>query len=152
MVCIVLICSCTEDQIDPTAQLDFNLERAISTYSPTNSSDFYIFPESTELNKIPQDSKNTLTPQKVELGKFLFFETGLATDAKLPEGMGTYSCATCHVPEAGFRPGFLQGIADGGMGFGYHGDGRNMNSKYNEEDLDVPVSYTHLTLPTICSV
>ncbi|MDA8692699.1 hypothetical protein N9L92_01465 [Saprospiraceae bacterium] len=137
LLCMVVFCACTEDQIDPNDELDFNLERAISTYSPTNSSDFYILPERTDLKQIPQDSKNKLTPQKVKLGNFLFFETGLATDAKLPEGMGTYSCATCHVPEAGFRPGFLQGIADGGMGFGYHGDGRIKNNEYNEEDLDV---------------
>ncbi len=137
LLCVLVFCSCAEDQINPNDQLDFNLERAISTYSPTNSSDFYILPDNSDLSKIPQDSRNQLSADKVKLGKFLFYETGIALDAKSSEGMGTYSCATCHIPEAGFRPGFLQGIADGGMGFGYSGEGRVMNDHYNEEDLDV---------------
>ena len=137
LAAVLLFCACTDDQIDPTAELDYNLERAMSTYSPTHSKDFYILPQNDNLSEIPQDPKNPLNVSKVKLGQFLFFETGIALDAKNPEGMGTYSCATCHIPDAGFRPGFLQGIADGGMGFGYNGDGRIMNDNYNEEDLDV---------------
>ncbi len=134
---IVVFSGCTEDQIDPADELEFRLERAMKTYSPTNSADYYILPESDQLASIPHDKKNPLNPAKVALGQFLFFETGIATDAVSNEGMGTYSCATCHIPEAGFRPGFLQGIADGGMGFGYNGSGRIMNSSYEESDLDV---------------
>ena len=51
--------------------------------------------------------------------------------------MGTYSCASCHIPEAGFRPGRMQGIADGGMGYGYNGDYRIMNQDYSEDELDI---------------
>src|SRR5687768_7886606 len=42
---------------------------------------------------IPKDSP--LTPQKVELGRKLFFDTRLSAD-------GQVSCATCHDPKLGF--------------------------------------------------
>ncbi len=125
---------CTEDQVDISADLDFELDRAISRYSPTGDTDFYILPNETDLAQIPQDSKNPLTPEKVELGQFLFFETGLAMDSKHSSSQGTYSCASCHIPEKGFRPDNVQGIADGGMGYAEH---RGMNPDYTETDLDV---------------
>jgi cytochrome c peroxidase len=52
-------------------------------------------------------------------------------------GMATYSCSSCHIPEVGFRPGSVQGIADGGMGFGNNGDSRTMNPDYSETELDI---------------
>ncbi len=125
---------CTEDTIDQSAALDFELEKQIARYSPSGSSDFYILPRETELDKIPQDPKNPLTPDKVQLGKFLFFETGFGLDSKHNSGLGTYSCASCHIPEKGFRPDAVQGIADGGMGYA---DFREMNPDYTEADLDV---------------
>jgi len=132
--CFLIINGCTEDRVDFSANLDFELDKAISRYSPTGNTDFYILPDETDLARIPQDSKNPLTPEKVQLGKFLFFETGLAMDAKYGSAMGTYSCASCHIPEKGFRPDNVQGIADGGMGYAEH---RHMNPEYMEFDLDV---------------
>ena len=89
--------------------------------------------------EIPQDEeRNPLTPEKVALGNMLYFETGLATKAKKESGMGTYSCSTCHVAEAGFKSGLYQGIADGGIGYGVFGENRIRNSAdYTERDLDV---------------
>lgn len=133
-VIFILIQGCTEDSIDQAAALDYDLKRQIERYSPNGSSDFYILPRETELSKIPQDPKNPLTPEKVKLGQFLFFETGLALDSKHASGLSTYSCATCHIPEKGFRPDAVQGIADGGMGYA---DYREMNPEYTELDLDV---------------
>lgn len=43
--------------------------------------------------QIPQD--NPITPEKVELGKLLFFDKRLSKD-------NTVSCATCHDPQKGF--------------------------------------------------
>ena len=43
----------------------------------------------------PSPSENPTTPEKVELGKKLFFDRRLSGD-------GTMSCATCHDPETGF--------------------------------------------------
>ena len=131
---IIITSSCTEDRIDLVAELDYNLDKAIAQYSPSGDSDFYILPDEYDLESIPQDLKNPLTEDKVRLGKFLFFETGLAIDANHDSGMSTYSCATCHIPEKGFRPDNVQGIADGGLGFG---DDRMMNPEYDEEELDV---------------
>jgi cytochrome c peroxidase len=46
----------------------------------------------------PVPKNNPQTPQKVELGKMLFFDRRLSGD-------GTMSCATCHIPELGFSDG-----------------------------------------------
>ena len=51
--------------------------------------------------------------------------------------MGTYSCSSCHIPEAGFRSGSFQGIADGGEDFGIIGEDRRRNTSYSESELDV---------------
>lgn len=82
-------------------------------------------PESTDFADIPnQDPTNKVTAAKVELGKMLFFETGIGINSLNPDLRETYSCSTCHIPEKSFTPGRFQGIADGGMGFGHLGEGR----------------------------
>lgn len=131
--------ACTQDRMPELISLDLDLEELIEKAAPNNAGmDFYILPDETDLLSIPQDSlKNPLTPSKVELGKFLFYETGFATKAKNESGMGTFSCATCHIPEAGFKPGSFQGVADGGEGFGINGEDRRRKTDYLEEDLDV---------------
>jgi len=134
---VLCMMSCTQDHINVDSELDLKLDKAIASYAPTHEKEFYILPEHDKLGQIPQDRKNTLTAAKVELGKFLFFETGLAMDPAKDISMGTYSCASCHIPEAGFRPGNIQGIGDGGMGFGINGEGRFMNGEYEESELDV---------------
>jgi len=45
--------------------------------------------------EVPVPKANLQTPEKVELGKQLFFDRRLSGD-------GTMSCATCHMPEQGF--------------------------------------------------
>lgn len=44
---------------------------------------------------VPVPKKNPQTPEKIELGKKLFFDRRLSGD-------GTMSCATCHMPELAF--------------------------------------------------
>ena len=105
--------------------------------SETGNTNYYILPSSNDLDAIPQDPKNPLTQAKVDLGKQIFFDTGLAQGALKESGMGTYSCSSCHLPSAGFRPGTAQGIADGGVGFGFNGDGRVRNTEYQEDEIDV---------------
>ena len=63
----------------------------------------FLLPAETGFDAIPQDPRNPLTVEKVHLGKLLFHETALATDAVRPDGAGTYSCATCHAAGAGFE-------------------------------------------------
>lgn len=47
---------------------------------------------------VPVQKQNPQTPEKVELGKKLFFDRRLSGD-------GTMSCATCHDPEQGYSDG-----------------------------------------------
>lgn len=126
---------CSEDSIDYDQKLDDTLKEAISAHSPDASIDFYILPS--QLSNIPQDNKNPLTRDKVNLGKHLFFETAFATESMKASSLQSYSCSTCHIPEAGFRPNRIQGIADGGLGFGLLGEGRTMQPDYEENELDI---------------
>ena len=137
LLVVFLLGSCTKDVVSDDVQVDLDLKRLISTASPTGNYRSFILPSEDELDDIPQDIRNPLTPVKVELGKMLFFDTGLARGARFSGGVGTYSCATCHIPEAGFRAGAPQGVADGGRGFGINGEGRLKVSEYLESDLDV---------------
>lgn len=45
--------------------------------------------------EVPQPKDNKLTPERIELGKLLYFDTRLSTSEKI-------SCATCHHPEHGW--------------------------------------------------
>ena len=53
-------------------------------------------PEGFPLPRVPAD--NPMTPEKVELGRLLFFDSRLSGD-------GTVSCASCHQPERAFTDG-----------------------------------------------
>ncbi len=50
------------------------------------------------LRTVPVPANNLQTPEKIELGKKLFFDRRLSGD-------GTMSCATCHNPELAFTDG-----------------------------------------------
>ncbi len=50
------------------------------------------------ITTVPDNPANPVTPEKVELGKKLFFDRRLSGD-------GTMSCATCHNPEKGYTDG-----------------------------------------------
>ena len=100
------------------------------------------------LASIPQDPKNPITQAKIDLGKLLFHETGLALSPKQSEGMGTYSCASCHQSKAGFQSGMKQGIGEGGSGFGLFGEARIMDTNYDDTTIDVQP----IRSPTILNV
>ena len=55
--------------------------------------------------KVPAD--NPMTPEKIELGELLFFDTALSVDHSM-------SCATCHDPELGWSNG--EELAEGTSG------------------------------------
>lgn len=147
-----LIWACTKDKMPQLIELDQELESLIKQSSADGTLDYYILPDADDLENIPQDPKNPLTPAKVELGKFLFHETGFAMNAMKSSSRGTYSCATCHIAEAGFRPGSFQGIADGGRGFGVNGEDRVRDPNYVDSELDVqsarPLSMTNVAFVT----
>ena len=132
---ILLAYSCTEDKLENP--IDAQLSQALNSASENRGAASFILPNPEELSTIPQDPANPLTPEKVELGRMLFFETGLALSPSQKLGQGTYSCASCHIPSAGFMPGRIQGIADGGIGFGQNGEGRIKYPSYEDTELDV---------------
>ena len=111
--------------------LDRELRDALEAAGGT---DRFILPDSDDLDAIPQDPLNPLSREKVQLGQFLFHETGLALNPKKEFSRGTYSCASCHMAGSGFQPKLAQGIADGGIGFG---DQRVRGALYHGDDLDV---------------
>lgn len=138
----------TEDE-----SIDVELIESIRDHTPNHSVDHFIFPNPKILSKIPnQDPRNKLTKEKVELGKLLYFETGLAQSPKSEICRETYSCASCHIVTKGFTPGAMQGIADGGIGFGNDGEGRVLMNSYAADDADIqgirPLSMLNLAYVT----
>lgn len=127
--------SCTQDEL--ISHLDARLQASLIRIAPEDGLDHFILPASDDYDAIPAGKSNPLTAEKVELGKLLFYETGLARNPKYSLGENTYSCATCHVPEAAFMPGRVQGIADGGAGFGINGESRDRHQFYTPIELDV---------------
>ena len=93
-------------------------------------------PNPDDYASIPQDPNNPLTVDKVKLGRMLFHETALGTQAQDASGMGTYSCASCHHAAAGFQAGVQQGLGDGGVGFGVRGEGREISQDYAPNEID----------------
>jgi len=136
MVFAYLSSSCATDQDDYVqTPLQSSLEKQIIELFGSKES--LILPASNDYNIIPNDAKNSITKAKVELGKLLFHETFLGKNPKMDESMNSYSCASCHHAAAGFQSGLLQGIGEGGIGFGLRGEGRVKSSGYLERDLDV---------------
>ena len=116
------------------------LREIMDRTSPTGSYEGYILPESDDFLNIPQDPSNPITAEKVELGKLIYHETGI-TDGEIDGMEDTFSCASCHNAQNGFKSGIRQGIGEGGSGF----DHRVVAEGVNPEDVDVqPV-----TSPTV---
>jgi cytochrome c peroxidase len=134
LLILIVVPGCVRDAAVST--LDTELERTLIRLSDNNTLNDYILPDGSNLAGVPAGIGNPLTEEKVALGKMLFYETALGRDAVHPAQLRTFSCATCHVPEAAFTPGAAQGIADGGVGFGTFGSGRVMDSHYTEDEID----------------
>ena len=133
---VLILAACRSDKVQLATQNDVQLENAIKKFSATGDLDYYILPESNDYANIPTSPENPITPVKVALGKFLFFETGLGLSPMQEIGEGTYSCGSCHIPAAGFKPGREQGIGEGGTGFGLNGEDRTMSELYVAEQID----------------
>ena len=58
-----------------------------------------------------QRANNPGTPEKVELGRLLYFDPVLSGD-------NTQSCATCHHPDLGFSDGRITSMGVNGKGVG----------------------------------
>lgn len=136
-LCFILaFSSCKKDNDNPSTTLDDELEFALSQASDGQGLAHFTLPESNDYTSIPQDPNNAITDAKVELGKFLYHETGIGLAPMQEVGSQTYSCASCHFASAGFQAGRFQGLGDGGVGFGMNGEGRHISADYDEMTVD----------------
>lgn len=126
--------SCNKTDV---TNLDKQLEDAMTQASATGSIDHFIMPTGVNLSELPnQDPKNPVTAAKIELGKMLFFETGIGLKPNQSVSMQTYSCSSCHIPARSFTAGRFQGVADGAEGFGNAGEGRSKRTTYTGDLVD----------------
>jgi len=130
------------------ASLDEELSAELVAAANGQSLDFFMLPDENDLDKIPQDPNNPLTPEKIALGKLLFHETAIARNPKKAAQAGTYSCASCHHASAGFQAGIRQGVGEGGIGFGQNGEERRVDPDYGFDFLDIQPVRTPSTLNT----
>lgn len=133
---LITLTACHTDEPLPGDTLDHRLDWKLEKALGENAKGTLLLPNSTDLSLIPQDPKNPLTKEKVYLGQYLFHETGLAANPTKPEGVYTYSCASCHHAAAGFQAGRSQGIAEGGNGFGIRGERRHKKATYAASEID----------------
>ncbi|MEM1097119.1 MAG: cytochrome-c peroxidase, partial [Bacteroidota bacterium] len=140
LACLLLI-GCDGDVfLDPsTDQTDWDaaLTDALVQASDGAGPHYFLLPDANDFASIPQDPRNPVTMEKVQLGQLLFHETGLAINPKRPESIGTYSCASCHHAAAGFQAGVRHGVGEGGWGFGADGSARQAHPGYATDELDV---------------
>ena len=97
IVPLTLLTSCSVEYRDTYIDLDAegsDLKEQIKKVS--SMSELQLLRDNA-LASIPQDPKNPITQAKIDLGKLLFHETGLALNPKKSEGANTYSCASCHL-------------------------------------------------------
>jgi cytochrome c peroxidase len=146
----VYLLSCEKEA---NSNLEQSLRAAVAENSPTGALDYFIMPESDDYANLPnQDPKNPVTKAKVELGRLLFFETGIGLFPKKNASNQAYSCSSCHVPSRNFTAGRFQGIADGAVGFGESGEGRYKNGIYLGDEVDAqgarPLPTVNLTYVT----
>lgn len=133
---VVLIAACQPEPTPlPVNTLDRDLQDALTAAHPAGANHFKL-PDPSNLSAIPADPSNPLTEAKVELGKILFHDPILGVEPQDLAGRNQYSCASCHHVAAGFQAGRVQGLGEGGMGFGLRGEGRIINPEYDPIKVD----------------
>ena len=112
----VVVTPPTVTPVDPAVEARDNLLTLLDSTSTIGSYEEYILPDSDDFDNIPQDPSNPITAEKVALGKLVYHETG-TTEGDIASSEGTFSCASCHNAQNGFKSGIRQGIGEGGIGF-----------------------------------
>lgn len=138
LISVLYLSSCSDNGLDENVQSTEDTELLAFLENASNGvgKSYYILPNSDDFEKIPQDPRNKLTKEKVELGKFLFHETGLGQKPLNRLGFQSYSCASCHHAKAGFQACVPQGFGEGGSGFGIQGEARHVAPGYSQKDVD----------------
>jgi len=110
-----------------------------------------VLPQSSDFENIPADPNNPITSEKVQLGMMLFHETAVATDGVNAGLANSWSCASCHHVAAGFKSGVVQGIGEGGTGFGVAGELRVLAPGFDKasDDPSLVPDVQPLTSPTV---
>jgi cytochrome c peroxidase len=149
-ISFIFLVSCTdiEDYELARTALDIRLEELLEQNANGQGKSFFLLPDSDDFNAIPQDPLNPLNTYKVVLGQLLLHETATAGVPKMIQMEGTYSCASCHPVASSFYSGLRQGIGEGGTGFGFAGEGRQI-------DLNMPLDSVDLQpvrVPTLLNV
>lgn len=138
---VMFCCACQPDQdyimIDDLNSLDDDLNLLLENASNGQGSSYFLLPASTDFASIPQDPKNPITKEKVELGRLLLHDPATGGNPLDPNNAQTYSCASCHAAASGFSSGTIQGIGEGGVGFGTYGEGRRVSPSIDPEMIDV---------------
>ena len=134
---VVSMSGCRLDGEGPDSDIDQQLTAALSSVSDGKGASFFALPKESDYSAIPQDPKNPITRSKVELGKMLFHETALGTNPRTPGNGNRFSCASCHHAAGGFQANLIQGIGEGGIGFGIAGEGRVPDPTINLDSIDV---------------
>ena len=137
LLALMFLIGCQPDEQPlPVDDLDTELREAIRA-AHSDGADHFMLPDPNDLSAVPADPNNPLTQAKVHLGKLLFHEPLLGIEARDVAGRQSYSCASCHHAAAGFQAGRVQGIGEGGSGFGQRGEARIANPEYVSVNLDV---------------
>lgn len=147
-LCILIVGFSAIDKDLNSTPLDQALVEALVKASKTQSIDFFKLPNETDFDNIPQDPRNPISKEKVELGKLLFHDPTMGINPRHSYSSGTYSCASCHSAKAGFQANLVQGLGEGGVGYGLKGEGRHKDNTYEIRDIDVQAVRT----PTILNV
>ena len=141
MVFAATLSSCKKDrelsELPEATNYDKMLEDALIASSEGQGLNHFLLPDDGQFHLIPQDPTNPINHAKVELGRMLFHETGIAINPRMSQGMNSVSCASCHHAQAGFQANLRQGIGEGGVGFGATGEGRKANPTYPTDSIDV---------------
>jgi len=141
----------TEVETSSTPDYDALLRAAITANQSGRTLNDYILPDSDDYAQIPQDPSNPLSDAKVELGQLLYHDTAIATEGR-SDNSQTWSCATCHHAAAGFKSGVIQGIGEGGIGFGANGSDRELIASFDadaEADSNRKPDLQPFTSPTV---
>lgn len=135
---VLSACGSDDDnkQAEAEPTLSEQLEETLEAASGGVGKSAYALPAEDDLASIPADPSNEITAEKVALGKLLYHETALALNGVNPGTAGTWSCASCHQAAAGFKSGVVQGIAEGGEGFGATGEGRVLAAGFDKDSAD----------------
>lgn len=137
---LTIFVSCQNDddyQEIEQSLIDDTLSELLLEASEGEGNSFFILPNSNEYGLIPQDPLNPITSAKVALGQLLLHDTAMGGDPKIEDRQFQYACATCHPVASAFHAGRRQGIGEGGIGFGFKGEGRFIDPLMPIDSVDI---------------